>query len=320
VRPVINKIVSLMTVPLVQGTLRYAYKVGEVPADRSPKNTAEGFTFAAAVLPLISSCNADDAAVVSSNMKAGQLTDSNSDGLYDTGTFPSFSAVKAALEDTYPCLGITCGQVGALSGATTGGRKACTPNAGYFKIRFVAAGTVSDYTPSVIALIQESVAKKTGVAPSQVSVEVSSGSVIIDIKILATTLAQLRAVRIVTEDAISTPTGATTFLGGTSVVQVEVIVSYGSNNPTVMVNDAVSSPQAAPAGDDHGHNELPTWGIVVVTLLAVLSAVVCVIVFFLVHKEKSGQPVFIPFSKSTSSTSKMGSPGTASASAGETTV
>ena len=35
VRPVVDKIVSLMTVPLVQGSLRYAYKIGEVPSDLS---------------------------------------------------------------------------------------------------------------------------------------------------------------------------------------------------------------------------------------------------------------------------------------------
>ena len=34
VRPVVNQIVSLMTVPLVQGALRYAYKVPEPEPER----------------------------------------------------------------------------------------------------------------------------------------------------------------------------------------------------------------------------------------------------------------------------------------------
>ena len=34
VRPVVERIVSLMTVPLVQGTLRYAYRVPEPEPER----------------------------------------------------------------------------------------------------------------------------------------------------------------------------------------------------------------------------------------------------------------------------------------------
>ena len=37
-------------------------------------------------------------------------------GLFDADTYPSFGDVKSALEEVYPCLGITCAQVGALVG------------------------------------------------------------------------------------------------------------------------------------------------------------------------------------------------------------
>jgi Notch-like protein len=47
VRPIVDKIVSLMTVPLVQGSLRYAFKIGMVESERSQKNAAEGAVFAA---------------------------------------------------------------------------------------------------------------------------------------------------------------------------------------------------------------------------------------------------------------------------------
>ena len=120
VRPLVDRIVSLMTVPLVQGSLRYAYKIGEVAGDRSQKNAAEGAVFTAAVLPLVHYCNPASAATISANQKFG---------LYDAGTYPTFSLVKGAFEETYPCLGITCAQVGALPGTT-----ACThtvPIAGY---------------------------------------------------------------------------------------------------------------------------------------------------------------------------------------------
>ena len=73
VRPLVDEIVSLMTVPLVQGSLRYAYKVG-TPAGRSAKNAAEGATFSAAVLPMVHNCNTASAAVVSANLKFGAAT------------------------------------------------------------------------------------------------------------------------------------------------------------------------------------------------------------------------------------------------------
>merc|ERR1719482_978477 len=104
-RPIVDKIVSVMTVPLVQGSLRYAYKIGNVPSDRSQKNAAEGATFTAAVLPLIHACSPLSAATISANQKFG---------LYDAGTYPDFAKVKEAFEDTYACLDITCKQVGSL--------------------------------------------------------------------------------------------------------------------------------------------------------------------------------------------------------------
>merc|ERR1719375_2438224 len=95
-----------MTVPLVQGSLRYAYKIGNVPSDRSQKNAAEGATFTAAVLPLIHHCNPLNAEIISSNQKFG---------LFDAGTYPDFAKVKTAFEETYTCLGITCKEVGSLA-------------------------------------------------------------------------------------------------------------------------------------------------------------------------------------------------------------
>merc|ERR1719331_1099808 len=148
VRPVVERIVSLMTVPLVQGTLRYAYKVGHVPAQRIAKNAAEGSTFAAALLPMVHHCNPASATVVADNMKFG-LAFSTTDGSLPTlptagvgQQLPSFPAVKEALEKTYACLGITCDMVGALGQVTSDGLidatigAKCTfaspPIAGYF--------------------------------------------------------------------------------------------------------------------------------------------------------------------------------------------
>jgi len=108
VRPIVDRIIKQMTVPLVQGSLRYAYKVGVAPedSDRSMKNAAEGAVFTAAVLPLVHKCNVTAAKIISDEMKFG---------VYDQGIFPDFAVVKAAFESTYDCLGITCADVGSLT-------------------------------------------------------------------------------------------------------------------------------------------------------------------------------------------------------------
>ena len=109
VRPIVNRIVSLMTVPLVQGALRYAYLVGRVPSSQTPKAAAEGSAFAAAVLPMVHQCSPGAAATISANMRNGR---------FDAGVYPNFLAVKAAFESTYACLGFTCDQVGALQSSS----------------------------------------------------------------------------------------------------------------------------------------------------------------------------------------------------------
>merc|ERR1719424_1603357 len=134
VRDVVDKIVSIMTVPLVQGTLRYAWKVGQtkntagvltdnMASDQNAKNAAEGSTFAAAVLPLVHACDAASATVVKDNMKFGAAVYDKATGAFTSGTKPDTAKVKAALEKTYTCLGITCAHVGGLLNAA--GMESC---------------------------------------------------------------------------------------------------------------------------------------------------------------------------------------------------
>jgi len=92
----VARITNLMSIPLVQGALRGAYRA-------QPPNTGEkwigfGTVFTSAVLPIVHACNADDAATISSNME----------------TFGDFPAAKAAFENNYACMGITCSDVGGL--------------------------------------------------------------------------------------------------------------------------------------------------------------------------------------------------------------
>merc|ERR1712232_429017 len=102
VKPIMDSIVQYMTVPLVQGALRYAYRVAELQG--GDKEKAEGAVFSAAVLPLVHSCDAAAATLISDNMKIN-AAEPMKDG---------FTAVKEAFEKTYSCLGITCAHVGGL--------------------------------------------------------------------------------------------------------------------------------------------------------------------------------------------------------------
>jgi hypothetical protein len=98
-RPVLRKVVALMATPLIQGTLRYAYKIEKFSA--GDKEKGEGAVFAAAIVPRVAFCNSGDAATIMNNMKVG-------------ATSTSFAAVKVAFEKNYACMEITCAEVGGL--------------------------------------------------------------------------------------------------------------------------------------------------------------------------------------------------------------
>ena len=100
--PIKNQIVQKMTVPLVQGTLRYAYKQSTTTPSNLPKEKGEGAVFAAAVLPQVHACSPTAAATIYANMNI------NNDGAVD------YNAVKAAFEGCYSAMGITCAEVGGL--------------------------------------------------------------------------------------------------------------------------------------------------------------------------------------------------------------
>merc|ERR1719316_815588 len=97
-RPILRKIVSLMSIPLIQGTLRYAYKL-EFESG-SDKERGEGAVFAAAIVPRVAACSLD-AATIMNNMKVGASS-------------TNFAAVKNVFERNYNCMGITCAEVGGL--------------------------------------------------------------------------------------------------------------------------------------------------------------------------------------------------------------
>ena len=104
-RALTYKIVQLMTVPLVQATLRSAYQLGFTTADKTAETAPEGATYAAALLPLLHYCDSSSgrtaAPIVAENLVLGAGT-------------TNFVRVKNAIEQSYQCLGITCVEVGGL--------------------------------------------------------------------------------------------------------------------------------------------------------------------------------------------------------------
>ena len=98
-----ERIVQLMTVPLIQGTLLSAFDqgTGELATEQGE---AEGAIFAATILPIIHACDGQgtkNAAIVYENMKTRH-------------TPTDFLKVKAALETSYQCLGLVCSDVGGI--------------------------------------------------------------------------------------------------------------------------------------------------------------------------------------------------------------
>merc|ERR1719364_425026 len=104
VAPIKKLIVELMSIPLVQGSLRYAYKVAELQG--GSKEFAEGAAFSAAILPRIHACDAAKAKIIADNMN---MEIAEADRMKS-----GVAAVKEAFEACYTSMGITCGHVGGL--------------------------------------------------------------------------------------------------------------------------------------------------------------------------------------------------------------
>ena len=132
---IFRNIVSQMTVPLVQGMLKYAWKADPAQSGGScatdagkneaavsstcAKSWAEGWAFAAAVLPQVHKCDASAATKIKENLDIESTAGPMTGGV---------KAVKDAIESVYDCLGISCTDVGAYqaSGTVFNGMSACT--------------------------------------------------------------------------------------------------------------------------------------------------------------------------------------------------
>jgi hypothetical protein len=103
-----DTIEGLMTVPLVQGTIRYAHMVmGEEVSGRVEKHNGEASIFALSVLPIVHACNPLDAEIIHDHLKPRKAYDIN------------FQAIKYALEKNYACMNIKCNEVGGIYDSST---------------------------------------------------------------------------------------------------------------------------------------------------------------------------------------------------------
>jgi len=120
VRPITDRVVSLMTIPLIQGTMRYAryIAVGEIDADA----LGEAAVFAASVLPMVHACSAADAKIIDDWTKLGQTNLPASSTNVADHQMNRFTDVKKAFERNYACMGITCADIGGLYGTVGTGK------------------------------------------------------------------------------------------------------------------------------------------------------------------------------------------------------
>jgi hypothetical protein len=111
--PIKRRIMELMSIPLIQGALQYAYTMrpGNQIAAGGSKEKAKGAAFSAAILPRIAACDGAAAKTIEENM------DIRSHPYMSSG----FTRVKEAFESTYACLGITCEDIGGILGTTVRG-------------------------------------------------------------------------------------------------------------------------------------------------------------------------------------------------------
>lgn len=96
-----DEIVRLMTIPLIQATLRYAHILAH-ETYWNEKHSAQAAVYALSILPLIHDCSPQDATTLYHQLRSKNTAE------VDYGT------VRATLENTYQCLNIQCSEVGGI--------------------------------------------------------------------------------------------------------------------------------------------------------------------------------------------------------------
>jgi len=119
----IKEINNQILVTFIQGTLRYAHKLGE-RGSKLAKELGEGATFAAAALPQLWAINTEAAKEVKKMFKIGAESKASKGKV-------NFKKVRMAFMCNYPEMGISCSEVGTLYDTVDPPVEACEPNIPY---------------------------------------------------------------------------------------------------------------------------------------------------------------------------------------------
>jgi len=148
-----DAIVDQMTIPLIQGMLKYSYKSDPAAGsdcastgDSCDKALAEGWAFAAAVLPRLNYCDSSVAKLVKDNLDVTAIAGATTQG--NSQMTDGHAKLKTEVEKTYPCLGITCEEVGVYKSS---GLTACSDAAATTAATAAADDGVADESGALVA-------------------------------------------------------------------------------------------------------------------------------------------------------------------------
>jgi hypothetical protein len=146
-----DRIAELMTIPMVQGALRYAYKVDKLGA--GSEEAAEGHIFAMASIGRVNSCSAASKTTIMNNMMMTPAKYDKATGLMSSG----FESVYSAFKDVYSCLNIQCSDIGGLADSKGITLEETVYYTGFEPCKDKAAGGSDDddedNTPMMIAVV-----------------------------------------------------------------------------------------------------------------------------------------------------------------------
>ena len=103
-----REIQRVMVIPLIQEMLRLFYTKSGLSGEQHALRKAEVLALEAALSPLVYACNANDAASLHSLV------------LLEQSSSTEFGALKALLERNYPCLVLSCHEIGGYANTTSG--------------------------------------------------------------------------------------------------------------------------------------------------------------------------------------------------------
>lgn len=153
----------------------------------------------------------------------------------------------------------------------------------------VAEGALSDFDSARVALIKKSIADKADVSTSDVTVSILAASVYIVVNVKTATSPTdgstdsycplcLGSIANKLDNYLTSASGATELLGGSSVVTVA---------------EVVSAPVPYPKPSDNTSNALPTFMTPVIVVVCLLFAAVVTFACVMYYCEKQGKPIFI---------------------------